>query len=99
MRFAGSGREENRNNNYPQSAGFAQPSGIAIGKTSSEMEYSTLFVADSESSTIRAVSLKDGSVKSVVGGDIDPLVIVHYVRCCGETYFSNETMYVMSCVL
>ena len=31
-------------------------------------------MADSESSTVRAVSMKDGSVKAVVGGAIDPLV-------------------------
>ena len=33
-----------------------------------------LYVADSESSTVRCVSVKDGSVKAVVGGAIDPLV-------------------------
>ena len=33
-----------------------------------------LYVADSESSTIRAVSLTNGSVKDMVGGAIDPLV-------------------------
>lgn len=33
-----------------------------------------MYVADSESSTVRAVALKDGSVKAVVGGAIDPLV-------------------------
>lgn len=33
-----------------------------------------LFVADSESSTIRVVSCKDGSVKALVGGALDPQV-------------------------
>ena len=31
-------------------------------------------MADSESSTVRCVAVKDGSVKAVVGGAIDPLV-------------------------
>ena len=33
-----------------------------------------LLVADSESSTVRSVSLVDGSVKAVVGGERDPSV-------------------------
>ena len=32
VRFAGSGQEENRNNNYPHKAAFAQPSGVALGE-------------------------------------------------------------------
>uniref|UniRef100_A0A672KTW3 NHL repeat-containing protein 2 n=1 Tax=Sinocyclocheilus grahami TaxID=75366 RepID=A0A672KTW3_SINGR len=60
VRFAGSGNEENRNNAYPHKAGLAQPS-------------ECLFIADSESSTIRGLSLKDGAVKHVVGGERDPL--------------------------
>lgn len=35
-----------------------------------------MYVADSESSTIRCVSLKDGSVKALVGGALDPLVCI-----------------------
>ena len=67
----GSGDEENRNNSYPERAAFAQPSGLAISPSGA---LNTLFVADSESSTIRAISLKDGSVKGLVGGDRDPRV-------------------------
>jgi hypothetical protein len=37
-----------------------------------------VYVADSESSTIRCVSVKDGSVKAVVGGAIDPLDLFAY---------------------
>lgn len=70
-RFAGSGNEENRNNNYPEKAAFAQPSGLTLGNTP---EGSFLFVADSESSTIRSVALKDGAVNHVVGGERDPMV-------------------------
>lgn len=70
LRFAGSGNEENRNNAYPHKAGFAQPSGLSVA---SEDPWSCLFVADSESSTVRTVSLKDGAVKHLVGGERDPM--------------------------
>ena len=72
LRFAGSGNEENRNNAYPHKAGFAQPSGLSLA---SEDPWSCLFVADSESSTVRMVSLKDGAVKPLVGGERDPMVM------------------------
>lgn len=67
MRFAGSGMEENRNNSYPEKAAFAQPSGIALSTT-----LQSVYIADSESSSVRSIQLKDGAVKNVVGGDIDP---------------------------
>ncbi|XP_042623772.1 NHL repeat-containing protein 2-like [Cyprinus carpio] len=70
VRFAGSGNEENRNNAYPHKAGLAQPSGLALAPTE---HWECLFIADSESSTIRSLSLKDGAVKHVVGGERDPL--------------------------
>ncbi|XP_007939780.1 NHL repeat-containing protein 2 [Orycteropus afer afer] len=70
LRFAGSGNEENRNNAYPHKAGFAQPSGLSLA---SEEPWNCLFVADSESSTVRTVSLKDGAVKHLVGGERDPM--------------------------
>lgn len=71
MRWAGSGGEENRNNAYPHKAGFAQPSGLAAAP---EEPWSCLFVADSESSTVRTLALKDGAVKPLVGGERDPTV-------------------------
>ncbi|XP_066549239.1 NHL repeat-containing protein 2 isoform X2 [Amia ocellicauda] len=70
IRFAGSGNEENRNNAYPHKAGFAQPSGLAPAP---EEPWNCVFIADSESSTVRSVSLKDGAVKHLVGGERDPL--------------------------
>ncbi|XP_064177316.1 NHL repeat-containing protein 2 isoform X1 [Anguilla rostrata] len=70
IRFAGSGNEENRNNAYPHKAGLAQPSGLSLAPTE---PWSCLYVADSESSTVRTVSLKDGAVKHLVGGERDPL--------------------------
>ena len=71
--FTGSGEEANRNNSYSHKASFAQPSGLAVmqGK---------LFVADSESSTIRIVSCKDGSVKALVGGALDPQVSINVMK-------------------
>lgn len=65
----GSGKEENHNNSYPHAAGFAQPSGLSVAN-----ELQAVFVADSESSTIRKISLTDGKVSAVVGGDRSPFV-------------------------
>ncbi|KAM4623408.1 NHL repeat-containing protein 2 [Polymixia lowei] len=70
IRWAGSGNEENRNNSYPHKAGFAQPSGLA---SAPEEPWGSLYVADSESSTVRTLALKDGAVKLLVGGERDPL--------------------------
>ncbi|KAF7253612.1 NHL repeat-containing protein 2 [Varanus komodoensis] len=70
LRFAGSGNEENRNNAYPLKAGFAQPSGLSVA---AEEPWNCLFVADSESSSVRTISLKDGAVKHLVGGERDPM--------------------------
>lgn len=69
LRVSGSGEEANRNNSYSHKAAFAQPSGVSVSP-----DHSLLYVADSESSSIRAVALPVGSVKAVVGGAIDPLV-------------------------
>jgi hypothetical protein len=60
--FAGSGREA-RLDGPLKEAGFAQPSGMATdGKT--------LYVADSESNIIRAIDIAEGTVKTLVGGDL-----------------------------
>lgn len=69
--FSGSGEEANRNNSYSHKASFAQPSGLAVA-----VKQKKLFVADSESSTVRIVSCVDGSVKALVGGALDPQVIL-----------------------
>ncbi|KPU75339.1 uncharacterized protein Dana_GF16360, isoform G [Drosophila ananassae] len=75
----GNGLEENRNNSYPQNAAFAQPSGLAMSKD-------FLFVADSESSSIRKVSLVDGKVMPVVGGDRNPLNLFAFGDVDGKLY-------------
>ncbi|CAG9768784.1 unnamed protein product [Ceutorhynchus assimilis] len=67
INIAGSGREENRNNSYPHAAAFAQPSGLALFPKNKE-----IYIADSESSSIRRLSLVDGKVTHVVGGDRNP---------------------------
>ncbi|CAN9509252.1 unnamed protein product [Ophioblennius macclurei] len=75
VRWAGSGNEENRNNSYPHKAGFAQPSGLAAAP---EEPWGCLFVADSESSSVRTLALKDGAVKMLVGGERDPMNLFAY---------------------
>lgn len=71
LRFAGSGAEENRNNSYPHKASFAQPSGISLAQ---EKPFRCLFVADSESSSVRTVDVASGATKALVGADRDPTV-------------------------
>ena len=90
----GSGNEENRNNSYPAKAAFAQPSGVAA-----TVEW--IYVADSESSTIRKISRwvklfcdleivhvdffrKDGAVKGLCGGEVDPLNLFAFGDLDGE---------------
>ncbi len=69
--YAGTGKEENRNNAYPRNASFAQPSGLV----NPHVDYlGCMYSADSESSSIRSISLSNGAVKGVVGGDLDPMV-------------------------
>ena len=58
-RFAGNGRETLVDGTGPASS-FAQPSGLAI-------DGETMYVADSESSAIRAIDIKSGETKTIVG--------------------------------
>ena len=71
LRFAGSGNEENRNNSYPHKASFAQPSGLTMATIK---EQNHLYIADSESSSVRSIETKTGAVKACVGGERDPTV-------------------------
>lgn len=79
--IAGSGREENRNNLYPHAAAFAQPSGISL-----DIENKDLYVADSESSSIRRISLVDGKVTGVVGGNRSPTNLFDFGDLDGTGY-------------
>jgi hypothetical protein len=65
----GSSREEYRNNSYPHDTGFAEPSGVCVAD-----DLQAAFVAASESSSVRKISLTDGKVSAVVGGDRSPFV-------------------------
>jgi DNA-binding beta-propeller fold protein YncE len=79
--IAGNGEERNRNNDYPKQASFAQPSGLCLLRNLQE-----LFIADSESSTIRKMSLESGKVSAVVGGLKDPMNLFGYGDLDGEKY-------------
>lgn len=69
--IAGSGREENRNNCYPHAAAFAQPSGLSYCD-----ERNSIFIADSESSSVRELNLETGKVTGVAGGNRNPSVSI-----------------------
>lgn len=60
--FAGSGAEARRDGPFHDAA-FAQTSGLAL-------QGDQLFVADSESSTLRSLDLNTSTVKTVAGGDL-----------------------------
>lgn len=78
---AGNGKERNKNNVYPLQASFAQPSGLCFD------DNYNCFIADAESSTIRIMSLKDGSVKGFIGGDnLDPDNLFAYGDQDGKGY-------------
>jgi DNA-binding beta-propeller fold protein YncE len=60
--WSGTGAERNLNAENLRLAAWAQPSGLTVGA-------GNLFVADSESSTVRAVDLASGATRTIVGGD------------------------------
>ncbi|KAJ9186012.1 hypothetical protein P3X46_005570 [Hevea brasiliensis] len=62
--FSGDGYERNLNGSSSTSTSFAQPSGISPSPDSKEV-----YVADSESSSIRALDLKTGGSRLLAGGD------------------------------
>ena len=70
--FSGSGKEGNLNHRAEiKKCEWAQPSGLSIGLISSS--HIELYVADSESSTIRAINMKSlSSSRNLVGGDNNP---------------------------
>ncbi len=71
LAIIGNGTEENRNSSEPLSASLASPRDICNGIMNRQP---VLFIADSNSSTIRVVTLQDGNVTNLVGGDADPTV-------------------------
>ena len=63
--YSGSGAEGNLNSG-PHDSQWAQPSGITLGTWNGEPHY---FIADSESSCIRAINPKNNKATGLVGGD------------------------------
>ena len=63
-RFSGDGSEQNLNASDPAKVAWAQPSGLALVNNK-------LYVADSESSTIRALDIVSRAADPVVGGQSD----------------------------
>ena len=60
--YSGNGSEQNLNRTDRLLAAWAQPSGLAVGN-------GELFVADSESSTVRAINLTSGATRTIAGGE------------------------------
>ncbi|BBN12735.1 phosphoglycolate phosphatase [Marchantia polymorpha subsp. ruderalis] len=62
--FSGDGYERNLNGKNGSSTSYAQPSGLSLGPDGQQM-----FIADSESSSVRAVDLRSGGSQLLAGGD------------------------------
>ncbi|XVF57595.1 hypothetical protein PTKIN_Ptkin06aG0217900 [Pterospermum kingtungense] len=62
--FSGNGYERNLNGSSPTNTSYAQPSGISLSPDMMEA-----YIADSESSSIRALDLKTGGSRLLAGGD------------------------------
>ncbi|CAI9786151.1 unnamed protein product [Fraxinus pennsylvanica] len=62
--FSGDGYERNLNGSSSGSTSFAQPSGISLSP-----DLKDAYIADSESSSIRALDLKTGGSRLLAGGD------------------------------
>ncbi|CAN1356753.1 Protein SUPPRESSOR OF QUENCHING 1, chloroplastic [Linum perenne] len=62
--FSGDGYERNLNGSDSKSTSFAQPSGLSFSPDLKE-----LYIADSESSSVRALDMKTGGSRLLVGGD------------------------------
>ncbi|GJP46592.1 hypothetical protein CLOM_g5865 [Closterium sp. NIES-68] len=62
--FSGSGYERNQNGRFASDTAYAQPSALSLAPGGSEM-----YVADSESSALRALNLQTGGSRLITGGD------------------------------
>ncbi|KAK0601024.1 hypothetical protein LWI29_020682 [Acer saccharum] len=62
--FSGDGYERNLNGSSSTNTSFAQPSGMSLSP-----DFTEIYVADSESSSIRALNLKTGGSRLLAGGD------------------------------
>lgn len=75
--YSGSGAEQNYNSVNLLLAAWAQPAGICYGDH-------RLFIADSESSSIRAIDLKDNSATTLAGGSSDSQDLFSFGDCDGQ---------------
>lgn len=70
--FSGTGRELEKNSSVGRTASWSQPSHLSIGFTSSSSRR-TMYVADSESSTVRSIDIDppggSHSTRTLAGGD------------------------------
>ncbi|XP_023894808.2 protein SUPPRESSOR OF QUENCHING 1, chloroplastic isoform X2 [Quercus suber] len=62
--FSGDGYERNLNGSSSTNTSFAQPSGVSLSP-----DLKVAYIADSESSSIRALDLKTGGSRLLAGGD------------------------------
>lgn len=78
--ISGSGKEGNLNHKSDiKQCEWSQPSGLSIGLIS--QNHVELYVADSESSSIRAINMKTlASSRNVIGGDTNP----RNLHCYGD---------------
>ncbi|KAK6805100.1 hypothetical protein RDI58_002884 [Solanum bulbocastanum] len=83
--FSGNGYEKNLNGLSSTSTSFAQPSGISLSQDLKEA-----YVADSESSSIRAVNLRTGGSRSLAGGD--PVIAENLFRFGDHDGIGSEVL-------
>ncbi|KAG2443188.1 hypothetical protein HYH02_009265 [Chlamydomonas schloesseri] len=84
--FSGSGSERNQNGPTPFTTSWAQPSGLSLAGDGSGLMY----VADSESSTVRVLDLSSGGSGLKVGGD--PLFSDNLFRFGDKDGFGPEAL-------
>jgi len=80
--FSGSGGEGNANSN-PRMSTWAQPSGITAGPLDNTLHY---FIADSESSAIRAINFDDEKACNVAGANSDTRDLFDFGDSEGQGY-------------
>ena len=80
--YSGSSREGNLNSTHTRTT-WAQPSGLTIGQLNNEP---VLFVADSESSSVRAVGLESRRTLPVVGATADENDLFAFGDTDGQGY-------------
>ena len=82
--FSGTGNERNQNGTSGLTTAWAQPSGLTLAEDA-------LFVADSESSSVRRLDLRSGGSQAIVGGD--PLFSDNLFKwvweCCPASIMSS----------